>query len=90
MIRTTRCTLCTSDNYLEVGALVLHQALMHQGRSSGGTSLGLSSGTVAPMTQRAKMILCAHADLDGRGAHWRTLDELCWIDQLPYDDFEPA
>jgi len=86
MITTARCTLCTSDNYLEVGALVLHQALMHQGRSSGGTSLGLSSGTVVPMTQRAKMILCAHADLDGRGAHWRLDDEPCWVAQASGDE----
>lgn len=88
MIKTTACTLCTSDNYLEVGALVLHTALMHQGRSSGGTSLGLSSTTMETMTQRAKMILCAHADLDGRGAHWRLDDEPCWVaracgDELP-------
>lgn len=81
MITLARCTLCTSDNYLEVGALPLHQVLMHQGHPSGGTRLQPASPTLVPMTQRATMILCAHADLDGRGAHWRSADEPCWVTQ---------
>lgn len=82
MITTRRCSLCTSDNYLEDGALSLHQQLVHQISPIGGSQLVLAQTTLGTMTQRAKMILCAHADLDGRGAHWRLADEPCWVDQV--------
>jgi len=79
MINLRRCALCTSDNYLEAGALPLHQELMHQAHPAGGTPPVRVEPRIEPMPQRPKMILCAHADLDGRGAHWRAPDETCWV-----------
>lgn len=86
MIELTRCPFCTSDNYLEDGAHLLHQQIMHPAHPSGGTASRPAPPTLVPMTQRPKLILCAHADLDGRGAHWRPADEPCWVAQAVDDN----